>query len=56
MVEDPPLTDLIKRAQDGDRHALKSVFDVTYGESSLRFANARQLCIEDRQPFLLTLR
>lgn len=78
MVEDPPLTDLIKRAQDGDRHALKSVFDVTYDElrrlararlskggrgtlldtsalvheSYLRFANAGQLCIEDRQHFL----
>ncbi len=78
MVEDPPLTDLIRRAQDGDRHALKSVFDVTYDElrrlararlskggrgtlldtsalvheSYLRFANAGQLCIEDRQHFL----
>jgi hypothetical protein len=32
MVEDPPLTDLIRRAQDGDAQALKSVFDVTYDE------------------------
>jgi RNA polymerase sigma factor (TIGR02999 family) len=78
MVEDPPLTDLIHRAQHGDRHALKSVFDVTYDElrrlararlskggrgtlldtsalvheSYLRFANAGQLRIEDRQHFL----
>ena len=78
MVEDPPLTDLIRRAQDGDAHALKSVFDVTYHElrqlararlsrggrgtlldtsalvheSYLRFANAGQLRIEDRQHFL----
>src|SRR5690349_6809691 len=78
MVEDPPLTDLIRRAQDGDAQALKSVFDVTYDElrrlarsrlskggrgtlldtsalvheSYLRFANAGQLRIEDRQHFL----
>ncbi|HKU14974.1 MAG TPA: ECF-type sigma factor [Steroidobacteraceae bacterium] len=78
MVEDPPLTDLIRRARDGDAHALKSVFDVTYDElrrmararlgkggrgtlldtsalvheSYLRFANAGQLSIEDRQHFL----
>jgi RNA polymerase sigma factor (TIGR02999 family) len=78
MVADPPLTDLIRRAQNGDRHALKSVFDVTYDElrrlarsrlskggrgtlldtsalvheSYLRFANAGQLRIEDRQHFL----
>jgi RNA polymerase sigma factor (TIGR02999 family) len=78
MVEAPPLTDLIRRAQDGDAEALKSVFDVTYDdlqrlararlsrggrgtlldtaalvhESYLRFANAGQLRIEDRQHFL----
>lgn len=78
MVEDVPLTDLIRRAQSGDGHALKSVFDVTYDElrrlararlskggrgtlldtsalvheSYLRFANAGQLRIEDRQHFL----
>jgi RNA polymerase sigma factor (TIGR02999 family) len=78
MVADPPLTDLIRRAQDGDAQALKSVFDVTYDElrrlararlskggrgtmldtsalvheSYLRFANAGQLRIEDRQHFL----
>lgn len=32
MVEDPPLTDLIRRASEGDAQALKSVFDVTYDE------------------------
>jgi hypothetical protein len=32
MVEDPSLTDLIRRAQDGDAQALKSVFDVTYDD------------------------
>ena len=40
MVEDPPLTDLIRRAQDGDTQALKSVFDVTY-EDLRRLARSR---------------
>lgn len=72
------LTDLIRRASDGDSAALTLVFDATYGElrrlarmrltqssrgplldttslvheSYLRFANAGELNITDRQHFL----
>src|SRR5512134_3011051 len=32
MVESESMTDLIRRAQDGDSAALQAVFDATYGE------------------------
>jgi RNA polymerase sigma factor (TIGR02999 family) len=73
-----PLTDLIRRAQDGDAQALRNLFDATYEdlrelarsrlnqrgrgalldtsglvhESFLRFAQAGQLRLEDRQHFM----
>jgi RNA polymerase sigma factor (TIGR02999 family) len=78
MVEAPPLTDLIRRAQEGDPQAFKAVFDTTYEELTrlarmrlnktgrstvldtsalvhetyLRFVNAGNLRVEDRQHFL----
>jgi RNA polymerase sigma factor (TIGR02999 family) len=78
MVEAPPLTDLIRRAEAGDPQAFKAVFDTTYEELTrlarmrlnktgrntvldtsalvhetyLRFVNAGNLRIEDRQHFL----
>jgi RNA polymerase sigma factor (TIGR02999 family) len=78
MLEAAALTDLIRRAQEGDSAALNAVFDTTYEdlrrlarmrlarggrgtlldtsalihESFLRFANAGQLRLTDRQHFL----
>jgi RNA polymerase sigma factor (TIGR02999 family) len=40
MVEVAPLTDLIRRAQEGDEGALRAVFDVTY-QDLRRMARAR---------------
>jgi RNA polymerase sigma factor (TIGR02999 family) len=40
MEASAPLTDLIRRAQDGDDSALRAVFDVTYGDLR-RMARAR---------------
>jgi len=78
MAQVAPLTDLIRRAQEGDEAALGQVFDAAYGdlrelahirlarggrggsldttalvhESYLRFANAGQLALTDRQHFM----
>lgn len=78
MAQAAPLTDLIRRAQDGDAQALRNLFDATYEdlrrlarsrlnrsgrgplldtsalvhESFLRFANAGELRLEDRQHFM----
>jgi RNA polymerase sigma factor (TIGR02999 family) len=78
MAAAAPLTDLIRRVQDGDPQALRHLFDATYEdlrsvarsrlnrsgrgplldtsalehESFLRFANAGQLRLDDRQHFM----
>jgi RNA polymerase sigma factor (TIGR02999 family) len=78
MAAAAPLTDLIRRVQDGDAQALRHLFDATYEdlrsvarsrlnrsgrgplldtsalvhESFLRFANAGQLRLDDRQHFM----